>query len=208
MIVGIDEVGYGPLAGPVVVVAVAGVEYLPQKIKSQLDDSKNITATKRQWLYNELIANKKIVWASAMATVHDIEEHNILRATHLAMVAVGHDILKKMADAHPQLLIDGNKLPKEWRDHGVAQQTVRAVVKGDGFYASIAAASIMAKVYRDKLMSDYHQQYPDYNFIKHKGYGTAQHVAIIKKIGPCPIHRSFFLRKILGRHAFYKNIAL
>ncbi|MDI9314359.1 MAG: ribonuclease HII [Hydrotalea sp.] len=198
MIIGIDEVGYGPLAGPVVVAAVAGVEHLPQHVKSQLDDSKNITAAKRETLYDAMTANQHIVWAPAVATVQDIETHNILRASHLAMMAAARVVLKKITDDRNLLLIDGNKLPQEWRDNDETQPTMRTVVKGDGFYASIAAASIMAKVYRDRLMDDYHQQYPDYNFTKHKGYGTAQHVAVIKKIGPCPIHRSLFLRKILA----------
>ncbi|MGI9462119.1 MAG: ribonuclease HII [Alphaproteobacteria bacterium] len=195
MIIGIDEVGYGPIAGPLVAVALTGIEYLPQTIKQQLDDSKNLTPQKRQTLYDNLKQDNNILFSYAMAEIDDIEQHNILRASHLAMVAAVEKLLPKMDKRHHCLLLDGNKLPKEWQGKNFA----RSIIKGDGLYTSIAAASIMAKVYRDHLMQNYHQQYPDYGFAKHKGYGTAHHLAQIRAIGPCAIHRPSFLTKILRR---------
>ncbi len=204
MIIGIDEVGYGPLAGPLVVMAVTGVEYLPQAVKQQLDDSKNLTASKREYLNHHLLNHEKVFWARSVGSVEDIEQYNILQTAHRGMVSVAEQLLKKISNEDSCFLVDGNKLPSTFLNQASAkknnhQVTARAVVRGDGLYASIAAAAIMAKVYRDSLMLDYHQQYPAYDFAKHKGYGTARHIESVRAMGPCPIHRLSFLTKILAK---------
>lgn len=178
---GVDEAGRGPLAGPVCAAAVM----LPRGIVIEgLNDSKKLSERRRERLYDD-IKEKAIHWAVAFASVEEIETLNILGATYLAMnrAIEGLGIVPELS------LIDGN------RAKGVEYDT-RCIVGGDGKCADIAAASIMAKVTRDRLMYELDAQYPGYGFAKHKGYGTAAHYAAIRELGPCPAHRLSFLRKM------------
>ena len=178
---GVDEAGRGPLAGPVCAAAVM----LPRGLVIDgLNDSKKLTERRREQLYDE-IKEKALHWAVAFAGVEEIEELNILGATYLAMnrAIAGLGVVPELA------LIDGN------RAKGVEYDT-RCVVGGDGKCADIAAASIMAKVTRDRLMCELDAQYPGYGFARHKGYGTAAHYAALRELGPCPAHRLSFLRKM------------
>ncbi|MEI8233859.1 MAG: ribonuclease HII [Verrucomicrobiota bacterium] len=179
-IAGIDEAGRGPLAGPVVAAAVILPEGFRHKV---LTDSKQLTASVREQLYAELTAEGSgIVWAVAIAESGEIDRINILRATHQAM--------RRAVAALPHLpqhaLIDG--LPV--RPFPVPQT---ALVGGDGLSFSIAAASILAKVTRDRIMVAMDALYPGYHFAQHKGYGTPEHLAMLRTHGPCPIHRRSFL---------------
>ena len=178
---GVDEAGRGPLAGPVCAAAVM----LPRGLVIDgLNDSKKLTERRREQLYDE-IKEKALHWAVAFAGVEEIETLNILGATYLAMnrAIAGLGVVPELA------LIDGN------RAKGVEHDT-RCVVGGDGKCADIAAASIMAKVTRDRLMCELDVQYPGYGFARHKGYGTAAHYAALRELGPCPAHRLSFLRKM------------
>ena len=178
---GVDEAGRGPLAGPVCAAAVM----LPRGLVIDgLNDSKKLTERRREQLYDE-IKEKALHWAVAFAGVEEIETLNILGATYLAMnrAIAGLGVVPELA------LIDGN------RAKGVEYDT-RCVVGGDGKCADIAAASIMAKVTRDRLMCELDAQYPGYGFARHKGYGTAAHYAALRELGPCPAHRLSFLRKM------------
>ena len=179
MIAGVDEAGRGPLAGPVV----AGVVVLPEDFSLEgLDDSKKLTAARRERLYEALVAHPRVRWASGLAEVGEIDRLNILRATHLAM----RRAVAALAAPEPDMvLIDG--LPV--RDFPWPQQ---AVVKGDALSLSIAAASIIAKVERDRIMEALDAAFPHYQFAAHKGYGTAAHLASLQKYGPCPHHRHSF----------------
>jgi len=179
VIVGVDEAGRGPLAGPVV----AGAVVLPEGFTSEwLDDSKKLTEARRERLYEELTGAPEVRWASGVATVEEIDRLNILRATHLAM----RRAVAALGDPGPEMvLIDG--LPV--RDFPWPQQ---AIVKGDGLSLSIAAASIIAKVERDRTMVALDKLFPHYQFARHKGYGTAVHLAALQKHGPSPHHRRSF----------------
>ena len=181
LICGVDEAGRGPLAGPVCAAAVI----LPRNIEiAGLNDSKKLSEKKRESLF-ELIKEKALSYGIAFATVEEIEELNILNATYLAM----NRAIEKL-DRVPELaLIDGN------RNTGINIES-RCVVKGDARCADIAAASILAKVSRDRLMYEEAKKYPEYHFEKHKGYGTKLHYEAIREFGPCPIHRKSFLKKM------------
>lgn len=181
LICGVDEAGRGPLAGPVCAAAVI----LPRNIEIPgLNDSKKLSKKKRESLF-ELIKEKALSYGIAFATVEEIEELNILNATYLAM----NRAIEKL-DRVPELaLIDGN------RNTGINIES-RCVVKGDARCADIAAASILAKVSRDRLMYEEAKKYPEYHFEKHKGYGTKLHYEAIREFGPCPIHRKSFLKKM------------
>lgn len=180
---GVDEAGRGPLAGPVCAAAVM----LPQDVDiPDLNDSKKLSAKKREALFS-IICEKAVSYCIAYASVEEIDEHNILQATFLAMNRA-IDGLKTQPDF---ALIDGNRTPTDIK---VASQTV---IGGDAKSCSIAAASILAKVSRDRLMEEYDKQYPEYQFAKHKGYGTKLHTDLIKKYGPSDIHRMSFLGNIL-----------
>ena len=178
---GVDEAGRGPLAGPVCAAAVI----LPQGFEiAGLNDSKKLTEKKRDELYDVIIANA-VSYGIAFASVDEIEELNILNA---AMLAMNRAIAK--LDPQPQLaLIDGNR-------NSAIEIPSRCVVKGDAKCADIAAASILAKVTRDRYMLDMAQKYPEYHFEQHKGYGTKLHYAALREFGPCEIHRPSFLRKM------------
>ena len=179
---GIDEAGRGPLAGPVFAAAVI----LPAEVEMPgLNDSKKLKAKKREALL-PLIQEKAVSWSVAFATESEIDEINILQATYLAMRRACEG-LSVPAD---YALVDGNRMPP-------LSMPGETIVKGDGLSASIAAASVLAKVSRDRLMLELDSLYPEYQFAKHKGYGTALHVDLLRKYGPCPIHRRSFLTKIL-----------
>ncbi len=178
MIAGIDEVGRGPLAGPVVAAAVI----LPVDFHHEvLRDSKQLTARQRERLFEELTARADIARAVAIVSSEEIDRLDILRATHLAMQRA----VEQLAPPPGHVLIDG--LPV--RGFPIAQT---ALVKGDALSFSIAAASVLAKVTRDRLMLDYDREFPQYGFAQHKGYGTALHLARLRQHGPCPIHRRSF----------------
>ena len=181
LLCGVDEAGRGPLAGPVCAAAVM----LPRgTVIEGLNDSKKLTEKRRELLY-ELIIEKAISYGIAFATVEEIEERNILNATFLAM----NRALAKLDPAPELALIDGN------RSTGIERPS-RCIVGGDGCCADIAAASILAKVTRDRYMDSMAKQYPEYGFDRHKGYGTKAHYAAIREFGPCPIHRMSFLRRL------------
>lgn len=183
-ICGVDEAGRGPLAGPVCAAAVI----LPKgHIIDGVNDSKKLTEKKREKLF-DVIIDECVSYSIAFATVEEIEELNILNATMLAMqrAVEGLDVKADYA------MIDGNRLPP-------LNIPAECIVKGDANSMSIAAASILAKVARDRLCLKHDELYPKYGFAKHKGYGTKLHREMILKYGPCEIHRKSFLKKI------YKN---
>ncbi len=182
-ICGIDEAGRGPLAGPVFAAAVI----LPENaVIDGINDSKKLSEKKREALY-DVITKTALSWSVGFATEAEIDEINILQATFLAMKRACDGLTIKPDFA----LVDGNRMP----NLGVETQLI---IKGDALSASIAAASILAKVSRDRLMYEIDRLYPEYRFAKHKGYGTALHTELLKKYGPCPVHRKTFLKKILG----------
>jgi ribonuclease HII len=177
LLAGVDEVGRGPLAGDVVAAAVI----LPAKHSIQgLADSKALTAHQREVLYKE-ITEQVIAYSVARASVAEIDQYNILQSTMMAMrrAVIG---LKTQPDF---VAVDGNRLPK-W------EYKAEAVVKGDGRVEVISAASIIAKVVRDAEMVAFDAKYPGYGFAKNKGYGTAQHMEALKRLGTTPIHRRSF----------------
>ena len=177
---GVDEAGRGPLAGPV---CAAAVILPPGLVIPGLNDSKKLTDKKRRELY-DVITAEAVSYGIAFADEKEIDEINILQATFLAMARA----MEKLAPQPELALIDGNRA----KDFGLP---VRTIVKGDSLSASIAAASILAKVTRDRLMEQYDEQYPQYGFAVHKGYGTKRHYAALREYGPCPIHRQTFLKK-------------
>ena len=181
LLCGVDEAGRGPLAGPVCAAAVR----LPRGLVIEgLNDSKKLTEKKREALY-DVICEKAESFGIAFASVEEIEELNILGATMLAM----NRAIAQIAPAPEMALIDGN------RSIGI-EVPARCVVKGDATCADIAAASILAKVTRDRLMLKLAEEYPHYGFEQHKGYGTAAHYAALREFGPSPVHRPSFLRKM------------
>ncbi|MCR4779749.1 MAG: ribonuclease HII [Ruminiclostridium sp.] len=182
IICGIDEAGRGPLAGAVYTAAVV----LPDDaFIDGLNDSKKLSEAKREALFDE-ITGKALAYCVASASAAEINELNILKATMLAMKRAFDGLSVRPA----YVLIDGNKTP----DLDIEAE---AVVKGDFRSASIAAASILAKVSRDRYMCELDEKYPEYGFAKHKGYGTTQHIEALKKYGPCPEHRALFIRKFV-----------
>ncbi len=178
-ICGIDEAGRGPLAGPVVAAAVI----LPKDCQIlYLNDSKKLSQQKREFLYEE-ITKKALAYGIGMASPGRIDEINILRATYEAM----SQAVEKLGILPDILLNDAVTIP------GIDIMQV-PIIKGDAKSVSIAAASILAKVTRDRMMTEYDKIYPQYGFAKHKGYGTALHIEALHKHGPCPIHRRTFLK--------------
>jgi len=183
VVCGVDEAGRGPLAGPVCAAAVILPDGL---VIDGLDDSKKLTEKKRDMLY-DVICEEAISYGIAFASVEEIEEMNILQATFLAMKRAVESLSVK-----PDLaLVDGNQKPS-------LDIQARTLVKGDAKSPSIAAASILAKVTRDRLMTEIAEQYPQYEFPKHKGYGTKLHYEKIMEHGISPVHRRSFLKKITG----------
>jgi ribonuclease HII len=184
-IAGVDEAGRGPLAGPVV----AAAAMLPAKWLESglpptlegLNDSKQLTARQRQRFFQELTSCGEVTFAVARVESGQVDEFNILQATHRAM----NEALAALAPSPQHALVDGTRV-----------KTLRLpqtpIVKGDALSYSIAAASVFAKVTRDRLMEEYHERWPAYGFDEHKGYGTPQHLAALAEHGPCPIHRRSF----------------
>lgn len=181
LICGVDEAGRGPLAGPVYAAAVI----LPRDaVIDGLNDSKKLTEKKRDALF-DVITERALTYGIASASVEEIEEFNILNATFLAM----NRAVAKLDPAPELALIDGN------RNTGIAMPS-RCIVKGDSRCADIAAASILAKVSRDRYMLNLAEKYPQYHFEQHKGYGTKLHYEALREYGPSPEHRPSFLRKM------------
>ncbi len=181
---GCDEAGRGPLAGPVVAAAVV---LAPGTEISGLDDSKKLSARRREALFCE-ITEKAVAYSVALASVYEIEKYNILNSALLAM-----DRAAQTLCVSPSLaLVDGNTV------RGLSIPA-RAVVGGDGICPSVAAASVLAKVTRDRIMEHFDKLYPGYGFSAHKGYGTKAHYAAITQLGPTPLHRMSFLKKLYER---------
>ena len=181
---GVDEAGRGPLAGPVCAAAVI----LPAGLVIEgVNDSKKLTEKKREELF-PVICEKALAYGIGWADEREIDEINILQATYRAM--------KRAVESLPltadYALIDGNRMPPL----AIPGTTI---VKGDALSMSIAAASILAKVSRDRVMVQFSREYPQYGFEQHKGYGTAAHVQALREYGPCPLHRQSFLQKILEK---------
>ncbi|MFZ5528223.1 MAG: ribonuclease HII [Pseudomonadota bacterium] len=177
LVAGVDEAGRGPLAGPVVAAAVILDDQQPIK---GLNDSKKLTPATRERLFDEIRA-KALCLCIAEASVEEIDQINILQATMLAMKRAVEGLRLKPA----QVLVDGNRLP-------VLKVPAEAIVQGDAKVTAIAAASILAKVHRDRLCQQLHERYPLYGFDGHKGYGTAAHLAALAAHGACPEHRRSF----------------
>ena len=183
VICGVDEAGRGPLAGPVCAAAVI----LPEHAQIPgLDDSKKLSDKRRRELF-PIIKEQAIAYGIAFADEKEIDQINILQATYQAM----RDAVSKL-DPQPALTLnDAVTIP-------MLPMRQVPIIKGDAKSASIGAASVIAKVTRDRLMREYDLIYPEYGFAAHKGYGTESHIAALKKFGPCPIHRASFIREILG----------
>lgn len=184
LVCGVDEAGRGPLAGPVCAAAVI----LPPDLEIEgLNDSKKLTDKRRRALY-DVITDQAIAYGIAFASEQEIDEINILQATFLAM----RRAVEQLAIKPDLALVDGNREP----DFGAIP--VKTIIKGDSLSASIAAASILAKVTRDRYMEEQDIIYPQYGFALHKGYGTQAHYAALREFGACPLHRRTFLKKFYG----------
>jgi ribonuclease HII len=184
LIAGIDEAGRGPLAGPVVAAAVV---FPPDYVNAEINDSKQLSARKREELY-EIIKSDAVAIGMGIVDADVIDRLNILRATLQAM----REAVLELSTSPDFLLIDGlNRIP--------LHTPQRPLVKGDSLSISIAAASIIAKVSRDRIMEMYHRQFPQYNFRQNKGYGTKEHCSAIKQFGMCKIHRKSFHIKNLNQ---------
>jgi ribonuclease HII len=177
LMAGVDEAGRGPLAGPVVAAAVILDDLHPI---AGLNDSKKLTAKRREKLFNEIKA-KALCFSIAQASVQEIDEINILQATMLAMKRAVEGLRLKPV----KVLVDGNRLP-------TIDIRAEAIVQGDALVPAISAASILAKVHRDRLCEEMHARYPQYGFDQHKGYGTALHLAALQAHGPADCHRLTF----------------
>ena len=183
LIAGIDEAGRGPLAGPVVV----GIAIMPKDSMIEgVNDSKKVSEKKREKLYDQ-ITQEAIAWNVGMADQNEIDEINILNATKLALTRAieGLKIKPDLILVDALTNIDTKGIP------------YKSIIKGDAKEYSIAAASILAKVTRDRMMREYDEIYPQYGFSGHKGYGTAKHIAAIKEYGPCILHRKTFIKNFI-----------
>lgn len=178
VVAGIDEAGRGPLAGPVVA---ASCIIASDQLISGIDDSKKLTPSKREELFQELTQNQDISYGIGIVSHQEIDSINIYEATKRAMRLS----LQQLPRIPDYLLVDGMELSYE-------NIPCQKIVHGDALSYTIAAASILAKVTRDRLMASYHEQWPEYGFDKHKGYGTRHHLEAIEKFGPCEIHRQTF----------------
>lgn len=186
---GVDEAGRGPLVGPVVAACVV----LPRdSFIPDINDSKKLSENKRELLY-EIIKEKSIAYGIGIVESNEIDKINILNATYKAMQIA----ISKITINIDYLLVDALNIPN-------IKIMQKSIVKGDSKSISIAAASIIAKVERDRIMREYHKLYPKYNFKKNKGYGTKEHIEALKKYGPCPIHRKTFINKIISERNLYE----
>ncbi len=183
LICGVDEAGRGPLAGPV---CAAAVILAPDTVIDGLNDSKKLTEKKREQLF-DIIIEKAVAYAVAFASVEEIEEYNILNATFIAM----NRAINSLQICPDFAIIDGNKIPTD------IPVDAMCLIKGDMKSMSVAAASILAKVTRDRLMLEYDLKYPEYLFKQHKGYGTKAHYEAIAINGICEIHRKSFLKGVI-----------
>ena len=183
VICGVDEAGRGPLAGDVYAAAVILDD---ETLIEYLNDSKKISEKRRELLFDE-IKDKARAWCIATASVEEIDRLNILQATMLAMKRA----VEGLGVKPDMVLVDGNRLPE-------LDCPAQCVIKGDATSASIAAASVLAKVARDRYMRELDEAYPQYRFSQHKGYGTKLHCEMLREHGVSPVHRKSFLRKILG----------
>ena len=188
-ILGVDEAGRGPLAGPVVAAAVKIHEY--HDFFEMINDSKKLSEKKREELFDKILTYCDV--GVGIAGVEEIDEVNILEATFIAMNRAIEDVSKNSDVTFDTVLVDGNKLIKKYNGKQ------EFLVKGDAKSLSIAAASIIAKVTRDRIMLKFAEIYPEYHFEKHKGYGTKLHREILLEKGVLPIHRKTFLKKILSK---------
>jgi len=191
IIVGIDEVGRGPLAGPVTAAAVTVRQIPNSKFQiPKIKDSKKLSSKKREELYQILTKHPRIEWGMGRVSEKVIDRINIKNAAELAMEKALQNLQSKIKIPKSQifLIIDGNNI----KNLKLKTYNLKLIIKGDEKVFSCAAASIIAKVRRDKIMKRYHQKYPQYGFDKHKGYGTKYHFKMLKKYGPCKIHRKTF----------------
>jgi len=188
-VAGVDEAGRGPLAGPVVVAAV--ILAADSRFEG-LDDSKRVRPDRRERLFEEICASA-VAYAIVCVEVEEIERVNILTATLNGM----QRSVNGLSPAPALVMIDGNRAPE-------LHCAVRTIIGGDRWVPAISAASILAKVTRDRIMLDWHREYPEYGFDRHKGYPTPQHLELLKRLGPCPIHRRSFapVRAALERGLF------
>ena len=177
LIAGVDEAGRGPLAGPVVVAAVI---LDPRRTIDGLDDSKKLSEKRRETLF-PLIRDRSLAWSIVEVDVDEIDQVNILQATLLGM----RRAVEQLSPAPSLALIDGNRAPD-------LECAAKTIVQGDALEPAISAASILAKVARDRLMKGLHLRYPCYGFDRHKGYPTAEHLRLLNEYGPCAIHRKSF----------------
>lgn len=186
-VIGIDEAGRGPLAGPVVSAAALVLEEDFSKVKKikPIKDSKQLSEKKRLAVYNKIISNSKIKWGIGIVSEKIIDKINIFEATKASMISAVKNLEKKHQVKADYLVLDG-------RIRIGMKRKQESIVKADSRVFSCSIASIIAKVTRDKIMLEYHDKYPEYCFKDHKGYGTKQHMALIKKHGICPIHRKSF----------------
>lgn len=183
LVFGIDEAGRGPWCGPVVAACVCWPNYeIPTELAEQIDDSKKLSAIKREHLF-QLIMQSQALIGIGIASSIEIDENNILQATFMAMKRAIDQVKQNMSITPDAVLIDGNRLPKDW------PFLTKAVVKGDHLSLSIASASIIAKVTRDKLMKELAKSHPEYGWDKNAGYGTKEHINAIEKFGITSIHR-------------------
>lgn len=185
---GIDEAGRGPLAGPVFAAAVI---LRPDIDIPKLNDSKKLSEKRREEIFESIVGGELAWYGIGAATPREIDEVNILQATFLAMRRAFAAIAEQGGVSPTIVLVDGNRDPH-------LPLTTELVVKGDAHSAAIAAASVLAKVSRDRYMLELHRQYPQYEFDRHKGYGTAAHYAALEQYGISPVHRTSFLKKLTG----------
>lgn len=183
LVFGLDEAGRGPWCGPVVAACVCWPEYkIPSELSEQIDDSKKLSSQKREALFDEIMSSNAYIGIGISSST-EIDEKNILAATFLAMERAVNQAVDNFNQKPDALLIDGNRLPKN------LSIPAKAVIKGDHLSLSIAAASIVAKVTRDKLMKELAKTYPQYGWEKNSGYGTKEHIEAIEKYGITSIHR-------------------
>lgn len=204
-VVGVDEVGMGPLAGPVIAVAVmlcaTSAKEIEDIVTLGIRDSKMLSEKKREQIFEALTSHPLVAWGRGGVDEKMVDEINVLQAGLRAMrEAVTHLCVqrKNAMDERIFVCVDGTRIVPDI----VADQ--RSIIKGDAKVLSIACASVIAKVLRDRMMNDYAKQYPEYGFEKHKGYGTKMHMENIKKHGPCPIHRKSFLKSISSHNGVDK----
>ena len=189
-IFGIDEAGRGPWCGPVVAACVCWPDLkMPEDLKTQIKDSKKLTGAKREVLFKKIMASSAVVGVG-QSSAREIDQYNILNATFMAM----HRALEQITTSIDYVLIDGNRLPKGWK------YPCQAIIKGDDLSFSIAAASIIAKVTRDRIMTELAKEYPAYKWDKNAGYGTKDHILALQEFGITPHHRRSYapIQKLLN----------